>query len=110
MAAHFELKRSSGGQFMWNLIAANGRVVLTSERYKTRKAAENGIRSVKKNCKRDACYDKKTTPKGKYRFNLLATNGQVVGTSQSYASASGRNAGIASVKKNAGGAKVQDQS
>lgn len=107
MAAHFELKRSSG-QFMFNLIAANGRVVLTSERYKTRKAAENGIRSVKQNSKRASCYDKKTTPKGKYRFNLCSTNGQVIGSSQSYASASGRNAGIASVKKNAGGAKIQD--
>ncbi len=107
MAGSFELKRSKD-QFMWNLKSGNGQIVLTSERYKTRRSAEAGIASVKKNCSRDACYDRKTTASGKYRFNLLSTNGQVVGSSQNYASASGRNNGIASVKKNARGAKVKD--
>lgn len=107
MAGSFELKRSKG-QFMWNLKAPNGKVVLTSERYKTRRAAEAGAASVKKNCSRDACYAKKTTASGKYRFNLLSTNGQVVGASQNYASASGRNNGIRSVKTNARGAKILD--
>jgi len=107
MPATFELKRSKG-QFMWNLKSTNGKVVLTSERYKTRRAAENGVKSVKSNCGRDACYARKTTPSGKYRFNLVASNGQVVGASQNYASASGRNNGIASVKKNARGAKLVD--
>ena len=107
MAGAFDLKRSKD-QFMWNLKSGNGQVVLTSERYKTRRAAQAGLASVKKNCGRDACYARKTTASGKYRFNLLATNGQVIGTSQSYASASGRNNGIASVKKNARGAKVED--
>lgn len=107
MAGSFELKRSKG-QFMWNLKSSNGKVVLTSERYKTRRAAQAGIASVKKNCSRDGCYARKTTPSGKYRFNLVAGNGEVVGASQNYASASGRNNGIASVKKNARGAKVID--
>lgn len=107
MPAKFELKRSKS-QFMWNLKSSNGQVVLTSERYKTAAAAKNGIASVKKNCGRDACYERKTTASGKYRFNLLSTNGQVIGTSQGYASSSGRNNGIASVKKNAKGAKIDD--
>jgi len=105
--ATFELKRSKG-QFMWNLKAANGKVVLTSERYKSRRAAESGIASVKKNCSRDSCFARKTTASGKYRFNLLSANGQVVGSSQNYASSSGRNNGIRSVKQNARGAKVVD--
>ena len=107
MSATFELKRSKG-QFMWNLKAPNGKVVLTSERYKTRAAAKAGIKSVKANCGRDACYERKTTPSGKYRFNLVASNGQVVGASQNYASASGRNGGIRSVKSNARRAKLND--
>ena len=107
MGACFELKRSKD-QFMWNLKASNGKVVLTSERYKTRRAAEAGVASVKKNCGRDACYERKTTKNGGYRFNLLAANGQVIGTSQTYASASGRNNGIRSVKANARGAKLSD--
>ncbi|MDD9724619.1 YegP family protein [Roseovarius sp. SK2] len=42
-------------------------------------------------------------------FNLKASNGQVVGTSESYSSASGRENGITSVKSNAPGARVDDQ-
>ena len=45
---------------------------------------------------------------GQFRFNLKASNGQVIGTSESYTSASGRDNGIASVMKNAPGAKVVD--
>nr|WP_303048837.1 YegP family protein [Phaeobacter sp. HF9A] len=41
-------------------------------------------------------------------FNLKASNGQVIGTSQSYTSASGRDNGIESVKKNAPDAEVVD--
>ncbi len=48
----------------------------------------------------------KETDSGKFRFNLKAANKQVIGTSQSYGSASGRDNGIASVQKNAPGAKV----
>ena len=107
MSGMFELKKSKG-QFMWNLKATNGKIILTSERYKTRRAAEAGIASVKKNCSRDACFARKTTPSGKYRFNLLSTNGQVIGSSQNYASSSGRNNGIRSVRQNAKGAKIAD--
>jgi uncharacterized protein YegP (UPF0339 family) len=107
MKPSFVLRRS-GKQFMWNLVAPNGKTVLTSERYKTRRAAQNGIASVKKNCGSLANYAKRTTPSGNYRFNLTARNGEVIGASQNYASASGRNNGVASVKKNARGAKVVD--
>ena len=46
---------------------------------------------------------------GKFRFNLTAGNNQVIGTSQSYSSESGRDNGIQSVGKAAAGAKVDDQ-
>lgn len=43
MAGKFELKKSKDGQFMFNLKASNGQVILTSEMYKTKASAENGI-------------------------------------------------------------------
>lgn len=49
MAGKFELKKTSNGQFRFNLKASNGQVIATSESYKTRAAALNGIESVKKN-------------------------------------------------------------
>ena len=50
----------------------------------------------------------KTTKTG-YVFNLKATNGQVIATSEVYKSKASCNAGIASVQKNAPVAAVEDQ-
>ena len=47
---------------------------------------------------------------GKFYFNLKSTNGQVVGSSQMYASLSSSDDGIASVKSNAPDATVEDKS
>ena len=46
-------------------------------------------------------FDLKTTPSGKYMFNLKSGNGQVVLTSQLYESKGSAESGIASVKNNA---------
>jgi uncharacterized protein YegP (UPF0339 family) len=48
MAGKFVLKRS-GDQYMFNLKAGNGEIIATSERYKTKDGALNGIQSVKDN-------------------------------------------------------------
>ncbi|ALN64616.1 hypothetical protein GLA29479_5175 [Lysobacter antibioticus] len=42
-------------------------------------------------------------------FNLKASNGQVIGTSELYSSESARDGGIASVKANGPTAEVDDQ-
>jgi len=49
MAAKFVLKKGSSGKFHFNLLAANGQVIATSETYESKAAAINGIESVKKN-------------------------------------------------------------
>jgi len=49
MAAKFVLKTGSSGKFHFNLQAANGQVIATSETYESKAAAVNGIESVKKN-------------------------------------------------------------
>lgn len=46
---------------------------------------------------------------GKFRFNLLSTNGQVVATSQAYNSKASAMGGIRSVKKLAADAPIEDQ-
>jgi uncharacterized protein len=46
---------------------------------------------------------------GKYHFNLVAPNGQVIATSETYESKQGALSGIDSVKRNASGARVEDQ-
>jgi uncharacterized protein YegP (UPF0339 family) len=43
MPGKFELKKSPSGQFMFNLKASNGQVILTSEQYVDKRGAEGGI-------------------------------------------------------------------
>ena len=47
---------------------------------------------------------------GKYHFNLVAGNGQVIATSETYERKASALNGIESVKKNAPDAEVDDQS
>lgn len=105
----FVIKKRSNGEFQFNLLAGNGLVILTSEGYSTRQSCDSGIESVKKNSQDDSRYEKLTAKNGKLYFNLKATNGQIIGTSEMYDSESGRNNGIASVKENAPKATVEDQ-
>ena len=48
-----------------------------------------------------AQFELKTSKNGKHFFNLLATNGEIILTSQMYASKAGARKGIASVQSNA---------
>ncbi len=65
----------------------------------------NGIESVKTSAPDDGNYERLETPAGS-SFKLLAANNLVIGNSQVYTSASGRDNGIESVKKNASDADV----
>ena len=108
MAGKFELKKGKSGKFSFNLKAANGQVILTSQTYKTKAAAKNGIKSVCTNCGKKANFEVKASKKGQPYFVLLASNKQVIGKSQMYASKTSMQSGIASVKKNASKAEVKD--
>ena len=46
---------------------------------------------------------------GKFRFNLVASNGQVIATSEAYESKASAINGIESVKRNAPNAEIDDQ-
>ena len=109
MAGWFELSKANDGQFKFVLKAGNAEVILTSELYKTRKSAENGIASVQKNSPDSGRYEKLTAKNGKEYFNLKASNGQIIGTSQMYATAATRDKGIASVQRNGSTTTVKDK-
>lgn len=49
MAGKFELYEDKSGGFRFRLKAGNGEIIATSESYKTKASAENGIESVKSN-------------------------------------------------------------
>ena len=105
----FVITTRKNGEFQFNLKATNGQVILTSEGYTTKAACLNGVESVKKNAPVEARFEKKVAKNGKPFFNLKATNGQVVGASQMYASEKTMLAGIASVMRYAPDAPVVDE-
>ena len=116
----FQVKAAGKG-FVFNLLAANGQVVATSEVYNKMDSLRNGVASVQRNAPEAGIEDqtaekpvKLPNPKfevyadkaGKFRFRLKAKNGQVIAVGEAYETKKAALAGVASVKKNAPGAKV----
>ena len=58
MAGKFVLEKGSTGKFHFNLHAANGQVIATSEHYESKESALNGIESVRRNATDAAVEDK----------------------------------------------------
>ncbi|MCZ4317231.1 YegP family protein [Comamonadaceae bacterium G21597-S1] len=110
MAGWYEITKSDKGRFSFVLKAGNNEVILRSEQYESKAAANNGIASVQTNSPDEARYVRKDASDGRPYFNLRAGNNQVIGTSQMYASAASRDNGIASVMSNGPTTTVKDLS
>ena len=104
----FIISLRKNGEYQFNLKAENGQVILTSEGYSSKAGCINGIESVKNNAADDKNFERKTAINGKFFFNLRAGNNQVIGTSEMYNEASGRENGIESVKRNAPSATTNE--
>ncbi len=100
MPAKFEIKKSKNEKFYFNLCAANGETILTSQMYASKATCMKGIRSVQVNSQEEGRFEAKKSTSGKDRFVLKAGNHQIIGTSEMYKSAAAMKSGIASVKKN----------
>ena len=110
----FRIKPVATG-YKFDLLAANGQVIATSEVYETEAACRKGVRSVCASAPKakfaDLTEDGKppTNPRfelfldkaGAYRFRLRSRNGQVIAVSEDYTTREACENGIESVKKNA---------
>ncbi|MCR5686079.1 MAG: YegP family protein [Lachnospiraceae bacterium] len=118
----FAVKEAKGG-FKFDLKAANGEVIASSEVYTTMGACKNGIESVRKNSavagiedQTAEGFEKIKNPKfeiykdkaGEFRFRLKATNGQIIATGEGYKDKKACKNGIESVKKNAADAEITE--
>jgi uncharacterized protein YegP (UPF0339 family) len=106
----FVIKKDISSQYRFNLKAANGEIILTSEAYTTNQNCHNGIQSVKNNAPDDNNYKRLTAKDNSPYFNLIAQNSQVIGTREMYSSVAARENGIQSVKANAPDASIEDLS
>ncbi len=104
----FVISKRSNGEYQFNLKAVNGQVILSSEGYKTKTSCRNGISSVIQNAVSPEKFERNTSSNNKSYFNLKASNGQVIGTSQMYESDSSCTKGIQSVSANVVNATIDD--
>jgi uncharacterized protein YegP (UPF0339 family) len=117
----FVIRRINTG-FKFNLLAANGQTVATSEVYDTHAACVKGIDSVRKCAPfarlEDLTLDSKVLPhpkfelyqdrSGQFRFRLKARNGKIIAVSEGYITKSGCENGIESVRQNAPDAEITE--
>ncbi len=108
MPARYELRKSADGQYYFNLIAANDETILTSERYKTKAGAENGIESCRANSPIDSRYERRTATNGQPYFVLKAANNEIIGRSETYSSTAAMENGIRVCKEIGPTAPVSD--
>lgn len=114
----YEIKRTSDKGYMFNVWAANYQVIAKSQTYTSMSACKTGINSVTntaaiaaiedqtlQNVKEEKCpkFQIYLDKGGKFRFNLLAKNGQnVLACTQGYTTKPACKNGIQSVIANAG--------
>lgn len=108
MGYYIVKKASNGRQYMFNLHAGNHQVILTSEMYESKQGCLNGVASCQTISPNDHNYDRRKSSNGKWYFNLKASNGQVIGTSEMYESEGGRENGIRSCRENGPTKDVRD--
>ncbi|NVD97660.1 YegP family protein [Massilia sp. BJB1822] len=103
MSSHYTIKKnpSAAQPYHFVLVAENGKIILTSETYVDKQGAKTGIASCQVNSPHDDNYErKKSDALQPYSFVLKAANFKVIGRSENYADATGRDNGIESVKRN----------
>lgn len=109
--AKYQVYRDTAGKFRFRLRAANNKIVAVSQAYESKAGCMNGVKSVQKNC--DSKIEDKTIkaaklthPKyevftdsaSKFRFNLSASNGEIIAASEAYETKQGCMNGIEAVK------------
>lgn len=108
LVERFELKKNTRGDFYFNLLAKNHKIILTSEAYKTKQSAIKGIASVKVNSERLKAFDMRTSKNNKDYFVIKAKNNKIIGVSEMYESHQMMSKGIASVRTNAPKAPIYE--
>ena len=117
----FVIRETNTG-WKFDLKATNGEVIATSEVYTTKAACLNGIDSVKTCCAggvEDLTVENAEAVKhpkfevyedkaGEYRFRLKARNGEIIAVSEGYKTKASCENGIASVRKNAEDAAIEE--
>ena len=97
-SAYFETFQGLDGRHYFNLMASNGENVLRSQGYTALASAKDGIASVLANGFDKRNFEVLEAKNGDFYFNLKADNGEVIGTSELYASKTSAERGARTVR------------
>ncbi len=104
----FEIYKDKKEEYRFRLKANNGQIVLAGEGYKTKNGCENGILSVRLNSQNTDNFESLQSNQGSPYFNLRASNGQIIGRSETYSNVGNLEYGIAVIVKIAPNAEIVD--
>ena len=120
MNAKYQVYKDVNGKFRFRLRALNNKIVVVSEAYEAKAGCVNGVKAVQKNCQapiNDKTIEDENIPNPKYavfvdaslkfRFNLIAANGEIIAVSEAYNSKQNCINGIEAVKRSCG-AEIED--
>ena len=112
MKAKYQVYKDVSEKFRFRLRSLDNKIVAVSQAYESKVSCINGIKSVQKNCQssiEDKTIEGEKVSNPKYeiyidsnlhfRFNLFASNGEIILSSQGYKSKHGCIIGIEAVKK-----------
>jgi uncharacterized protein len=86
--SRFETFKSDDGKYYFQLIASNGEPLMRSDAYASLSSAKKGTTTAQKNGAVEAQYEVHDTDDGAAYWNLVATNHQLLATSETYVSRS----------------------
>ena len=120
MPAKYQVYKDTSGKFRFRLRAENNKIVAVSEAYEQKAGVIKGVKSVQTNCQskiedKTIIAEKLTFPKyqifidesSKFRFNLSASNGEIIAASEGYQTKQGCMNGINAVQKSCN-AEIED--
>jgi uncharacterized protein YegP (UPF0339 family) len=109
MSTFFFGQSSKNNKYYFRLKDNNNETILNSNQgYETRSGCLNGIDDVKKYSPFDHNYSRFEGRDNLYYFNLKGRNGEIIGQSEGYNSASGRDRGIENCKREAPFASIKE--
>jgi len=108
MKCHF-FKDENDGKYYFSFKTDSGTTILQSQAYSDAASCDNGIQSVFKNSGLLERYKLQQQPNGSFKFDLLAGNNQVIGTSVAFKSESERTAAIAELRNIKGTTQILRQ-
>lgn len=101
MTGTYRIIRAKDGNYYFMLIASNGQVLLSSERFQKKDQALSGIESVRKNATRRNAFEIKQSSRGGYYSVLKAANGRIIGQSSLYPTKTGAETAAIRIKEHA---------